>query len=260
MSAFTSNVQHRSFYWQISLLCFVLGGLLAAAARTASSISRAGLVPSRTGFTYGGAEVLTPPRVSEYEAEIKKLRERNSELENNALTGKGAASTLNQELQDLKIFAGLSDVQGPGVIVTLTDSKKPSLLPTDPQSKLIHDSDISMAVNELKAAGAEAISVNNQRIVASTPIRCVGPVIYINRTPTAPPYIISATGPAAVLQQAMNLPNGALDQLRQFDPAMVKVETRTLVHIPAFSGSTATPNTVTANAPTRASAGTVRQR
>ncbi|HEV2471634.1 MAG TPA: DUF881 domain-containing protein [Chthonomonadales bacterium] len=240
MSVFSASISHRSFYWQISLLCFVLGLLLATAAHTATTITRSGTGATREGFVFGpgpAAAVATPQKL---ESEISKQRMQITELEDRLAKGTSAASALNQDLQDIKLFAGLTDTVGPGVQVTLTDSKKQAPTLTDPQSLslLIHDSDIANVVNELKAAGSEAIAVNGQRVVASTAIRCVGPVVHINGIPTAPPFVVQAVGDPDVLYQALNLPRGVLQDIRDFDPNMIKVEKKARLVLPGYAGST----------------------
>ncbi|HZO91054.1 MAG TPA: DUF881 domain-containing protein [Chthonomonadaceae bacterium] len=246
MSVFSANISHRSFYWQISALCFVLGLLLAAAWNTAKQLTRAGSVTARTGFYYGSGSQASAvekshfqDEIKKYESEVKKLRERTSELERIAAKGTDAASTLNKELQDTKILAGLTEVEGPGVQVTLVDSQKHAAdaSPMTQLSFLVHDQDIARVVNEFKAAGAEAIAVNGQRVVASTAIRCVGPVVHVNDVPTAPPYVIQAIGNPETLWQ-VNMPGGVLEEMRRFDPAMVHIEKKKSLHLPAFAGST----------------------
>jgi uncharacterized protein YlxW (UPF0749 family) len=103
---------------------------------------------------------------------------------------------------------------------------------------LIHDSDINQTVNELKAAGAEAISINDQRLVAMSPIRCAGPTVLVNNVPQPPPYVIRAIGNGKTLQAAMNLPGGIADQLRGMDPAMIKMDQSAHLVISAYSGPT----------------------
>ena len=101
---------------------------------------------------------------------------------------------------------------------------------------IIHDTDINAVVNELKAAGAEAISINSQRLIASSPVRCAGPTVFVNTTAQTPPYVIRAIGDAPTLQAAINLPGGVGDQIRAFDPAMLKVQTAARVVVPASPG------------------------
>jgi uncharacterized protein YlxW (UPF0749 family) len=105
------------------------------------------------------------------EEEIRQLRQRINELENAFASGTKQAQVLNQSLQEAKMIAGLQEVEGPGIELILQDSKKrppgdsPELLP---ELYTIHDYDLLRVVNELRQAGAEAISINGQRIVSTT--------------------------------------------------------------------------------------------
>ena len=156
------------------------------------------------------------------------------------LTPQSSASNTNASLAQAKFLAGLTPVQGPGIIVTLNDSKKkmPDNVPSGmTPPNLIHDTDINQIVNELKAAGAEAISVNDQRLVATSAVRSVGPDILINNVPQAPPYVIQAIGNPHVLQGAIGLPGGVATQIRQFDPAMMRTAPARHLTLPAFQGS-----------------------
>lgn len=240
MSVFLTSINHRSFVWQLSALCFVLGLILSASWVTATQINRQGVARPREGFVYGNGSQVAADSIKQREDENKKLRDTNTELENKLAKGTSAASTLNKELQDNKVFAGLTEITGQGVQVTLTDSARRPDVPSDPLklTSLIHDADIVLVVNELKAAGAEAIAVNGQRVLAMSPIRCVGPVVHVNGVPASPPYVIQAVGEPEVLFGAMNLPGGVLEQLRNFDPAMVRVDKKKRLLLPAYAGST----------------------
>ena len=77
-------------------------------------------------------------------------------------------------------------MKGPGVTVEMNDAQKPVGSGQDPNLFIIHDDDILAVVNELFAAGAEAMCINGQRVVATTEVRCVGPVIMVNGNRVAP--------------------------------------------------------------------------
>ncbi len=100
-------------------------------------------------------------------------------------------------------------VSGPGVVVVLDDSQAPP-------GRLLHDQDLLVLVNELRAAGATAIAVADQRLGALSEIRCAGNHIRVNGAPVAPPYVIRATGDPAVLRTALELRDGILDRLRRY--------------------------------------------
>jgi uncharacterized protein YlxW (UPF0749 family) len=241
MSVYSANMNHRSFIWQISAVCFILGLILAAAVVTSGQVARSGKGPRIAGFTYDlniEFKQATEKKESEYESVIKQKTELISKLEDRLSRGNSASSLIRKELEDTQFNSGLTDAIGPGIRITLTDSLKPPVVGNDgfKLSILIHDSDINAVVNELKACGAEAIAVNHQRIVSSTSIRCVGPVVHVNGVPSAPPYIIEAIGDPDGLMNGMNLPGGVFTDLRRFDPDMIHIVKQSAMRLPAFGG------------------------
>jgi uncharacterized protein YlxW (UPF0749 family) len=128
--------------------------------------------------------------------------------------------------------AGETWVRGPGVVVTLSDAPLPSSPVTDVNDYLIHDIDLLALVNQLNEAGARAVAINGQRVVATTAIHCAGPVITINGVPTAPPVEVVAEGPPNRLRRAALEPGGIVSRLRLYG-FPVAVAERT-VAVPPF--------------------------
>src|SRR3954453_4372121 len=157
MSVFSAAIRHQSFYWQISILCFVLGGLLAAAVYTSNKIARSGLSAIRPGFDYSYFAKKTEAKLVTDSEEIKSLREDKKKLEGIIAKGNDGKEALNSSLQEARAYAGLTEVTGPGVVVTLQDSKKQPMIGVSAEQYLIHDRDINEVINELRSAGAEAI-------------------------------------------------------------------------------------------------------
>jgi uncharacterized protein YlxW (UPF0749 family) len=240
MSVFSAAMRHRSFYWQINILCCVLGVLLAAAVYSSNKIAHAGAgVPIRFGFDYGGYEAkATADKVEKDSQEIKKLREDKKHLEDIIAKGNDGKETLNSSLQEARTYAGLTEVTGPGVVVTLQDSKKQPMLAVNPEQYLIHDRDINEVINELRSSGAEAIAVGNQRVVATSAIRCVGPVVMVNEVKEGVPVVIRAIGDPNTILTALNITNGVLDSIRRYDPLMARAEKADALRLPAFAGGT----------------------
>jgi uncharacterized protein YlxW (UPF0749 family) len=173
---------------------------------------------------------------------IASLRADNARLEQRG----PSTRAMRGDLEDARMFAGLTAVEGPGIVVTLNDSAKrlpagiPDALRADISNNfLIHDVDIQRVVNELHAAGAEAEAVNGQRIVSTTAIRCVGPAIQVNAVPLTPPFKIAAIGKAQTLAEALNMPGGITDQLKDTDPAMISIALKDKTVLPAYDGATA---------------------
>lgn len=82
----------------------------------------------------------------------------------------------------------------------MQDSKKEGLADTE---AILHNTDVLAILNELNKGGAEAVSINSQRIVSATAIRCVGPVILVNGVREASPFTIKAIGDPKNLEQTL---------------------------------------------------------
>lgn len=99
-----------------------------------------------------------------------------------------------RHLRDVQMSAGTAAVSGPGVEVRLSDSRREVRSDDDRDSLAVHDVDLQLVVNALWAAGAEAVAVNGQRLVSTSPIRAAGETITVNFRPLVPPYKVEAIG------------------------------------------------------------------
>lgn len=226
-----------AWVWPVSALCLVLGVMLTLAWVTDSSrATRFAQLAPQIQARVGSGSIDLQQEAKKLAEEVQHLRAENTKMESSISTQTGSTKVLNEQLQEVKTFAGLTEVEGPGLVVTLRDSSKA------PQAfvleQIIHDGDVLRVVNELWNAGAEAIAVNGHRVVTTTSIRCVGSTILINNTPIASPIAIRAIGDSATMEGALNLPAGVLAEIRSTDPSMVQLAPVKEMRLPAFSGST----------------------
>ena len=146
-------------------------------------------------------------------ARVEKLNQAVAAARNASAGRKWEA--LEKRVDTLSQFGGLAPVQGPGIRIELDDSRLPVATEFDQNPYTVHDQDLLLVVNELWSAGAEAMSVGGQRLVADSPIRCAGPVIQVNGIGLTPPYIIEAIGDSKTMAGALaDLRGGIIDQLR----------------------------------------------
>ncbi len=150
------------------------------------------------------------------------------EYQTDASTNNNLIASMSKENETLGLLAGTTDVTGEGIIVTLNDG-----LTAD---TIVHDSDVLTVVNELRVAGAEAISVNGQRIITTSAIRCVGSVIQVNYQKVATPFVIKAIGNAQYLESAMTIRNGVVDVLKGYG-IKVSLTRETDIEIPKYEGA-----------------------
>lgn len=223
--------QDRRTWWAtLFLLCAILGGMLALSVRTQQVVHNT--------IATGTSDIMQK-QVDDLQRTVKAQQVTITKYEAGASSRTAETRALTDDLKSAKFLAGLTAVQGPGVEVTLNDSKTPfpGGLPAGmAPPNIIHDTDINQVVNELKAAGAEAVSVNDQRLVAVSPIRCAGPTVFVNNTAQTPPYLIKAIGEPKTLETALNISGGIASQIKTFDKAMFSVEPAKRLIIPAYSG------------------------
>ncbi len=128
-------------------------------------------------------------RVVDLNAQITAL---NSQSDNKQVR------KVTQQTARMKLLAGLMPVQGPGLTVTLSDaphstSADGSVSP-DNRLLIVHQQDIQAVVNALWKGGAQAVTIQGQRVVGTTGIRCIGNAVQLQGVPYSQPYVISAVG------------------------------------------------------------------
>ncbi len=173
-----------------------------------------------------------------YDNKVEDLEKAEAELEKereSATKNDTALKEKEQEITNGNKIIGLTEVTGPGVIVTLGDSKKDASTSLDPSMLLVHDTDVLSVINELKNAGAEAISINDQRLISTSGIICGGNIIEINGEKVGAPFEIKAIGLPEQLA-ALDRPNGYLDILRGWS-IEVKFEKSNNITIPKYTGT-----------------------
>lgn len=172
-----------------------------------------------------------------YENKYAELEDAEKELEEARQESTKNNSELEEketQIKEGKKILGMTDVTGPGVIITLSDSKKDANSVLNPNELLVHDGDVLSVINELKNAGAEAISINNQRIVPTTSISCGGNIIEINGEKVGAPFVIKAIGLPEQLS-ALDRPRGYLDVLRDHSIGAELKQTNSIT-IPKYTG------------------------
>lgn len=174
-----------------------------------------------------------------YENAYEKLNRKEAELEklrSNVSNSSVSSSGLSQKLDNYNLLLGYNEVVGKGVIVTLSDGDS-SLIKGSPMEYIVHDQDIYEVVNALKNSGAEAISVNGQRITSRTGITCVGTVITINGEKVGAPFVIKAIGSPYNLYSSVTIAGGYVQYIKslgvQVDVKQVEKDT---IVIPKYEG------------------------
>ena len=174
-----------------------------------------------------------------YKNAYEKLATKEEELEslrNQASNNGENASNLSKSLEEYNTLLGHSELKGPGVIITLKDGEG-LLNKSFISDSIVHDGDILEVVNALKNAGAEAISVNGQRIVSSSAITCIGNVVKINGEKVGAPFEISAIGLPLMLYSSLTIQGGYISKLQEAGVQVdVKQVEKDSIIIPKYEG------------------------
>lgn len=154
-------------------------------------------------------EILKKQR-DELDVKVKEYQLKLDEIEKSVTSGSEAAEKLKVELDRLRILAGLTDVEGAGIVITISPA---DTIQTGIQNQ-IYATDILDIINELNSSGAEAISINEERYVGRTQIREAGSAIKINDSKFNPQdkFVIKAIGDPNILEGAFKMPGNILEQ------------------------------------------------
>ncbi|OGK08233.1 MAG: hypothetical protein A2Y63_03435 [Candidatus Riflebacteria bacterium RBG_13_59_9] len=175
-------------------------------------------------------------RMDDLRTEVARLRKEKDELLRQYLSGELSVEQIKEELEAAKHAAGLMPVTGPGVEIVLGDAEQSDGVFVE--RGLVHDYDLLYIINELRASGAEAISVGSggveERLTTFSFVRCTGPTVVVNNTRLAAPFVIKAIGDPGILARGLKMPGGVIEQLQVYglDVTVAQVDE---VEIPAYS-------------------------
>lgn len=215
----------------ISLVALLLGLLIAVQLRSATQVDNA--IPDLRVSEMRSVLMETITQNQLLTRDLEDLRQKVHEYENATLKGESAMQVVQSDLESARLLAGLIDVKGPGLVITLTDSQAEAMPGDNPNVFLIHDEDLLKLVNVLFSAGAEAISINDQRLLATSEIYCAGTTISINNTRVGPPYVVNVIGNAETMDSALHIREGIINTLNYFGIG-VSVRRENVVIVPAY--------------------------
>jgi len=216
----------RASYWIILLLtlfiCFILGYQRSVVARSSYVLT------SRKGQLIA--------QIEQKENDLNRLKEEVQRLtEEVASFPQVTPSTeLEVKLAEQEEKLGFSELKGPGLIITLADSKQKPKPDDDPNYYIVHDWQIRNLVRFLLGVGADGVAVNDQRIVFNSEIVCAGPIIIVNGQRLSPPYRIFVVGDPKLLQEKLeSFPDlELLKALRDTYGLVFQLETSPSVSLP----------------------------
>jgi uncharacterized protein YlxW (UPF0749 family) len=226
--------QRRASHLVAALAAALIGILIATSYLTSRANGQIG--PERENDLRG--------LVREQADRNKDLQERQSRLQGevNALSntaGDAEPKALQKRAGELGSLAGLTPLNAPGLRVVLDDAPT-AVRPdgVDVDALVVHQQDIQAVVNALWAGGARGVSVQGQRLISTSAVRCVGNSVVIEGVPYPPPYVIEAVGDQSALEQALS-ESPAVATYQQYVAAyqLGYSVARDTIKLPGYTGS-----------------------
>ncbi|MEH3034149.1 MAG: DUF881 domain-containing protein [Aeromicrobium erythreum] len=189
--------------------CLVAGIAFAAANQTADGSD---LRPA--GGDVGSLVADRTRQAEQRRTEARRLQQQVDSLSRSA--GGAGLSGLLKEISTLGQRAGLTTERGPGLRIELDDAPRTVDVPpgADENVLVVHQQDIQAFVNAMWAGGATAVTLQGQRLITTTGIKCVGSTVILDGVPYSPPYVIEAIGDTSQLQAALDASSQVLTYRR----------------------------------------------
>ncbi|KAB3537353.1 DUF881 domain-containing protein [Alkaliphilus pronyensis] len=167
-------------------------------------------------------------RLAIIEKEIKSYE--LSDADENLIT-----KNLQTELRKYQEIAGMKSLEGPGLVVSISDPQGESYSGQYESQIIYNYMFIIDIINILNGAGAEAITINDQRILATTEIYPSARSLIVNSVPVTPPINIAAIGDSKALEAALNINYGILYEIKKFSSIQVNIRKENLVVVPSYN-------------------------
>ena len=218
----------------IGCICFVLVFAIIVQIKTVKTIKKT------VGSTFNKNSDLIDEvfkSQEEYETLYSQLEQAEAKLEiirTQAVSGNQEDTNSEQELKENNMLLGLTEVVGEGIIITLDDNRNVEGDELNVSQYLVHEEDLLQIINELYNAGAEAISINDNRIVSASSILCDGNIIRVNGKIITVPIVIKSICSKSIYNTLIR-PQGYL-QIMANEGVVVNKENSNSISIPKYDG------------------------
>lgn len=219
------QMKMRGSYVIFSLILLVLGFLISYSYQLTKEKNRESTVTEEQWdreYEIRSQLIAKEETNRELQEELYRKQDAVKEIEESLKDEKQVYYNLVEDVEKYRMYVGDIAVKGKGVQVTLEDS---SYVPEgeNVNNYIVHESHLFKVINELYISGADAISINGQRLSSNSYIYCNGPVVTVDGNQYPAPFVISAIGDPNVLLPALNINGGIVDQLT-YDNVVVTLE------------------------------------
>lgn len=218
-----------------ALVCLMLGIIIAIQFKTVNETVGNGILPTKSAQQLALELKKLKDEKEKLLEELNSLESKVKQYEKNAAEENVYIKNLMKELQKYRMFGGYEPVKGPGIIVIVNDPPIEVQFGDD-TSIIVNNYDFLLEIiSNLNAAGAEAISVNEQRYTAFTEIVPAGNHLEINGVSYGPPFIIKAIGEPKILESALRLKGGVIWYMENLFNLDVQIKEEKNIEIPRYT-------------------------
>jgi uncharacterized protein YlxW (UPF0749 family) len=218
----------------LAVACVVVGFLAALTALGRPSVP-VGRLPRQ--FVLAGLIDRQQQTAAGLRNQIDVLRRQINAIQADEARRQSSLAGQQQLLHQADLLAGLVEVHGAGLRVVLDDSDRKTSPTGNVNDLVIHSQDIQAVVNALWRAGAEAVAVNDERLVSTSAVLCVGNTLLLNGTVHSPPYRIAAIGALRDHFDADDLVKALHNEANTFG-LLFSIASDGNVVLPAYNGGT----------------------
>jgi uncharacterized protein YlxW (UPF0749 family) len=193
----------------IVVVCIILGVLISWQYRSISANSKIDTVQSTRLEDLKDRLISEKNNNDNLRKRNEELAKQNSEYENARGNIDLYEKNLKLELERARMVAGLTDVKGRGVVIVLSNGET--------GGGVVEDTDLLGLINELRTSDAQAISVNEQRVVSNTEVRKAGENIVINGVPMRIPFSIKAISDPNKMENSLRMIGGIVERLETYN-------------------------------------------
>lgn len=222
----------------VPVICLLAGFIFAASAHESKSGALRAPLNSNLVDTVQAAE----DEVHQLDHRLAALQLTLNQTARRAGRSNSTVAHAQARLNKLLAPAGLTAVAGPGLEVVLDDAPgEPAGANVDPNQLVVHQSDLQAVVNALWAGGAEAMTIADQRVIATSAVRCVGNTLLLNGEVFSPPFRVAAIGPSATMLKRLSSSPGVklFREAAGYYGLGYTVSTESRLELPAYTGSVA---------------------
>ena len=217
--------------FELLIVCMTTGFIIGYSYNQAKDSNMSSTINSQLfsqEYSYREDLIAQQERNKELAKESNQLQEQIRAYEKKFASNENDYEQLVEAAEDLRLLLGDVPGEGKGIRITLQDGEY-DRASVNPNDYIVHESHVFKVLNELKISGAQAISINGQRLMANSFIQCNGPVITVDGKHHPAPFVIEAVGDSTTLSASLNLKGGVIHQLLNENIVVTLEENQKLV-------------------------------